>query len=47
LIHLEPGEGDGEICCSIHHASVQDPSLRYEALSYAWGDPKSTLDITV
>src|SRR5450432_2440442 len=47
LVHLEPGEDDGEIYCSMDYKSVQDPSLRYEALSYTWGDPKSTLDITV
>jgi hypothetical protein len=31
----------------MQHASVEDASLHYEAWTYAWGKPKSMLDLTV
>lgn len=38
LLVLDPGRGDEELSCHLHPASLSDRP-KYEALSYAWGDP--------
>jgi hypothetical protein len=40
LVKLWPGEGSTSIRCEIIHARL-DEKLRYEALSYTWGDQRS------
>ncbi|KAH7034649.1 heterokaryon incompatibility protein-domain-containing protein [Microdochium trichocladiopsis] len=38
IIHLEPGRGDDTLSCTLETAALGD-GVKYEALSYAWGDP--------
>jgi hypothetical protein len=58
LIHINQGKGSDPIICDIYYAKdlvITDHnlgedtqcSLNYYALSYAWGDPKDTREITV
>lgn len=42
LVVLEPGRGDDPIRCRLTHVSLDD-NPKYEALSYAWGDPSTTV----
>ncbi|KIM96069.1 hypothetical protein OIDMADRAFT_90441, partial [Oidiodendron maius Zn] len=37
LIHLQPGQGDEPVSCSLVAANIDD-SLQYEAISYVWGE---------
>jgi hypothetical protein len=58
LIHINQGKGSDPIICDIYYAKdlvITDHnlgedtqcSLNYYALSYTWGDPKDTREITV
>jgi hypothetical protein len=47
LIILNPGARDEPISCSLIYASLNDCSITYEALSYCWGDPRDTQDISL
>lgn len=49
LLTLLPGQRDHEIRVRISREDVHDllPNLKYEALSYAWGDPAKVKQITV
>ncbi|EPE24230.1 hypothetical protein GLAREA_08080 [Glarea lozoyensis ATCC 20868] len=41
LIHIQPGEGNDMIWCTLETVSLEDKP-RYEALSYEWGKPDTT-----
>ncbi|KAF2187154.1 HET-domain-containing protein, partial [Zopfia rhizophila CBS 207.26] len=41
LLAIQPGDGDGAICCSSSVCSLDDRPI-YQTLSYAWGDPHVT-----
>ncbi|KAF2495046.1 HET-domain-containing protein, partial [Lophium mytilinum] len=43
LLRLLPGQGP--ICCTLTHAALSN-NLRYEALSYCWGDSSTKLSIS-
>jgi Heterokaryon incompatibility protein (HET) len=44
VVHLLPGQWDDEIRCELHTVSL-DALPIYEALSYVWGNPKTTRTI--
>jgi hypothetical protein len=44
LLRLQSGEGDDSVRCSLFEADT-DAAHSYEAISYAWGDPKDRIDI--
>ena len=46
LVALLPGRGERPVKCKIAHAILNE-GLRYEALSYTWGDPKHACSIFV
>lgn len=46
LLTLHAGPWDGEIKCTLHHASLET-NLEYQALSYTWGDAKDVRVITL
>ena len=46
LIWIHPGKPGQRLHCSMIRESLDDPTPIYEALSYAWGDPKPTRSIT-
>ncbi|TRX92178.1 hypothetical protein FHL15_007045 [Xylaria flabelliformis] len=46
LLTIEPGRVEDAIRCSLTTVSLDD-KLKYEALSYVWGDPTITQDIFV
>lgn len=41
VLHLKSGLADEPLVCSLRHVQLQDPQLRFEALSYCWGNEKS------
>lgn len=45
ILELNPGQGP--ITCRLWTSSLDEVSRSYEALSYVWGDPNNTVDITV
>jgi Heterokaryon incompatibility protein (HET) len=48
LLHLAPGQKKNPIICRLSEANLDDGlALRYTALSYCWGDPKSVKSITL
>jgi hypothetical protein len=46
LLELHPGEGP-DVRCSLHHCRIDDASTSYEALSYAWGDQRDKVTISI
>ncbi len=40
LLHLQPGGTSDKLTCSLQYASLKDSTLKYEAVSYTWGDPQ-------
>ena len=46
LVHILPGSQDDPIKCTLSHFDIRAPPP-YEALSYAWGDPKITFPISL
>jgi hypothetical protein len=46
LLENEDSSQDGQICCELKHASLDDPP-KYHALSYCWGDPMVIAPILV
>jgi hypothetical protein len=44
VLHPSPEESD-PITCTIQHVRLSDAQLRYEALSYTWGDPTQQYEI--
>ena len=47
LLTLEPGERGHRIVCSLASASLAEPDIAYEALSYCWGSPNDERDISI
>lgn len=47
LISLCPGEQDENITFSVFHAGLEANNLKYEALSYVWGDEFDRGDVTL
>jgi hypothetical protein len=46
LLHLHPaGKKNDTIVCTLKEANLDDPELRYEALSYTWGYEEPTQEI--
>ena len=41
VAELLPGKGDDPVSCKLHVVQWSKP-IKYEAVSYAWGDPKAT-----
>jgi hypothetical protein len=39
VLDLAPGSWDEPVTCSLRTVHLDDDDLRYEAISYAWGDP--------
>ncbi|KAK4205434.1 putative heterokaryon incompatibility protein [Triangularia verruculosa] len=46
VLHLLPGRWIEDICCELQAVSLDDDPA-YDALSYVWGDPQDTGQITV
>lgn len=46
LLELVPGNFEDALICNLKVTSLQESS-HYEALSYVWGDPKETEEITI
>ena len=46
LIILYPGNNDDEIKCELETRTHRRAKDRYAAISYVWGDPRDTVDIT-
>lgn len=46
LIEVLPGQERDNIQLNLHVASLNDPKLHYEALSYTWGSQDSPLEVT-
>jgi hypothetical protein len=46
LIVLHPGNNDDEIECGLEIRTHRRAKDRYAAISYVWGDPRDTVDIT-
>ena len=46
LLHLNPGAGNEPLVASLETYTIQN-APPYEAMSYAWGNPSPTLNITV
>lgn len=46
ILTLLPGRTDDPINCQVIQTARNDASETYEAISYCWGDPKATVDIT-
>jgi hypothetical protein len=46
VLELLPGKGNDPISCLLHVTDWESP-LEYEAISYAWGDPKVTAPVNV
>jgi hypothetical protein len=46
LLHIQSGIGDDEVSCILSHVSLTAP-LKYETLSYTWGDTETTRVIYV
>jgi hypothetical protein len=44
LVQIQPGALASSISCTLRHAYLKDPPS-FEALSYAWGDPRDTISI--
>jgi hypothetical protein len=47
LIDLLPGKLDEPLSCSISSHSLGEGEVKYEALSYVWGDPEPVCPITL
>ncbi|CAH0027410.1 unnamed protein product [Clonostachys rhizophaga] len=45
LIVLEPGDKDDPLHCTLKTTSLAAAADKYEAISYAWGDPNNLADI--
>ena len=45
VLDLKPEGEDGGITCELKVISLNDAHVRYEALSYVWGDPRRTLPV--
>jgi len=46
VLELQPGSEDDHISVLLHHAHWEESPV-YEAISYAWGDPKATTPVIV
>ncbi|OCK73481.1 HET-domain-containing protein, partial [Lepidopterella palustris CBS 459.81] len=46
LLTLHPGKNGDKISCTISHHNLKD-NLKYEALSYTWGDNENPQSITI
>lgn len=46
VCELLPGKSGDPICCLLHVGEWDKPR-EYEAISYAWGDPKVTVPVNV
>jgi hypothetical protein len=46
IIEIAPGKLEDDIVLSMRCASLDDPGLSYEGLSYTWGDPSNPRTIT-
>ena len=46
VLKLHPGCDDDKIECSLETVALQDSKSQYEAISYVWGDPNDTVDVT-
>ncbi|KLU92829.1 hypothetical protein MAPG_11791 [Magnaporthiopsis poae ATCC 64411] len=44
LLRIHPGDGDSPIECSYSIASLDAADLKYETVSYVWGDVKTPID---
>lgn len=44
LLHLEPGQFNDDVTCTLHHVNLADKPV-YVALSYVWGDAAVTAPI--
>lgn len=42
LLEIALGDDDGPLQCQVYHASLDDPCLHYNALSYVWGEGERT-----
>ncbi|KIW06013.1 uncharacterized protein PV09_03194 [Verruconis gallopava] len=42
ILEIQPGAFESDIILSLQSASLHDPNVYYEALSYTWGDPGDT-----
>lgn len=47
LVTLHPGSSDDLICCTFEHIDLEKARNDYIALSYTWGDPTQTEDISL
>jgi len=45
LLELRPGRGSDDIDCSLRIVDIESAKATYEAISYVWGDFKSTVNI--
>src|SRR5262245_60479761 len=39
VLQLLPGKADEQVECKIFHVKIGDDCVKYEALSYTWGNP--------
>jgi hypothetical protein len=46
LITIHPGQLSDDIVVTMRCASLDDPNIRFEGLSYTWGDPSNPKTIT-
>jgi hypothetical protein len=46
VLKLAPGKPEDDIKCTLQTISLESSLCRYEALSYVWGNPDDTVDIT-
>jgi hypothetical protein len=46
LLILHPGDYDDEIECTLKTVSIKSSKKKYQAISYVWGDPNNTVDVT-
>ncbi|KAK1689608.1 heterokaryon incompatibility protein-domain-containing protein [Colletotrichum godetiae] len=46
-IHLVAGRGSQPIGCRLHSSTLGQSQRKYEALSYAWGDPTKDVEISL
>lgn len=45
LLRLHPGGAWDKLICSLQYASLQDSTLKYEVVSYTWGEPQPVVII--
>jgi hypothetical protein len=44
VLELHPGQADSIIDCTLHQVELNN-APKYEAISYAWGDPTKTINV--